>query len=119
MIEILHPGIATLNEPFRIFVGWDPREPEAYEVARYSIERRSSIPVKLIPIKQSKLRARGLYWRDRDPLEATEFTYTRFLTPALADYRGWALFCDCDFLWLADIADLAGYANTPKAIYCV
>jgi hypothetical protein len=108
-----------LNGPFRVFIGWDQREQEAYEVARFSLQRRASIPVELIPIKQSVLRARGLYWRDRDPLEATEFTYTRFLTPALADYRGWALFCDCDFLWLADIADLAKYANTPKAVYCV
>ena len=55
----------------------------------------------------------------RDPLAATEFTYTRFLTPALAGYQGWALFCDCDFLWLGDIAGLLDYTRSQKAVYCV
>jgi hypothetical protein len=108
-----------LNEPLRVFIGWDQREPEAYEVARFSLRRRASIPVDPVPIKQSELCARGLYWRERDPLAATEFTYTRFLTPVLADYRGWALFCDSDFLWLADIAELIEFTNTTKAVYCV
>jgi hypothetical protein len=108
-----------MSTPFRVFVGWDSREPIAYDVARASLTRRASIPVEVIPIKQEDVRKRGLYWRDEDPLASTEFTYTRFLTPALAGYRGWALFCDCDFLWLGDIAGLAAYATGPKAVYCV
>jgi len=104
---------------FRIYIGWDQREPEAYDVAKFSLERRASIPVTVTPIKLDELRARGLYWRDPDPLASTEFTYSRFLTPALADYRGWALFCDCDFLWLGDIAGLVEYTRRPKALYCV
>jgi hypothetical protein len=107
------------KEPFRVFIGWDKREPEAYEVARFSLERRSSVPVAVKPIKLAELRAGGLYWRAEDPLASTEFTYSRFLTPALAGYRGWALFCDCDFLWLTDIAELIRYAKEPAAVYCV
>src|SRR5687767_1768222 len=99
---------------FRAYIGWDMREPEAYEVAKFSLTRRASIPVSIIPIKVDDLRARGLYWRDQDPLAATEFTYSRFLTPALAGFSGWALFCDCDFLWLGDIAGLVGYTCTTK-----
>jgi hypothetical protein len=109
----------SMSEPFRVFVGWDQREPEAYDVARYSLESRASIPVKVTPIKLQELRARGLYSRPEDPLATTEFTYSRFLTPALAGFQGWALFCDCDFLWLGDIAGLAEYMRTPKAVYCV
>ncbi len=105
--------------PLRIFIGWDQREPIAYDVAKFSLERRASIPVSIVPIKLDELRARKLYWRTVDPLASTEFTYSRFLTPALAGFRGWALFIDCDFLWLGDIAGLAPYMRTPKAVYCV
>ena len=64
-----------MTVPFRIFIGWDRREPEAYDVAKFSLERRASIPVSVAPIKLEELRARGLYWRDKDPLASTEFTY--------------------------------------------
>jgi len=105
--------------PLRIYIGWDRREPEAFEVARHSLVRRASMPIEVHPIKLDELRARGLYWRDHDPLAATDFTYSRFLTPHLAGYTGWVLFCDCDFLWLADISELVALAETTKALYCV
>ncbi len=108
-----------MTVPLRIYIGWDRREPEAYEVAKFSLLRRASIPVAVAAIKLDDLRAQGLYRRDQDPLASTEFTYSRFFTPFLAGFSGWALFCDCDFLWLGDIAGLAGYARGPKAIYCV
>jgi hypothetical protein len=103
----------------RIFVGWDSREQEAYEVARYSLIKRASVPVTIEPIKIEDMRRAGLYWREADPLASTEFTYTRFLTPTLANYSGWALFCDCDFLWLGDIAGLLKYTKSPRAVHCV
>jgi lipopolysaccharide biosynthesis glycosyltransferase len=105
--------------PFRIFIGWDQREPEAYEVARFSLERRASIPVEVSAIKLDELKARGFYHRGEDPLASTEFTYSRFLTPALAGFEGWALFCDCDFLWLGDVAELLKFADSKKALFCV
>jgi hypothetical protein len=109
-----------MTDAFRIYIGWDSREPEAYDVAKFSLERRASIPVSVIPLKVDDLRARGLYQRDKDPLASTEFTYSRFLTPALAGYSGWALFCDSDFLWLGDIAGLLDYTRAPaKAVFCV
>jgi hypothetical protein len=109
----------TGEGPFRIFVGWDSREPEAFAVCAYSLKRHASIPIRVTPIKQEELRARGLYWRERDPLASTEFTYTRFLTPLLAGYRGHALFCDCDFLWTGDVAELVALANADMAVSCV
>jgi hypothetical protein len=108
-----------MENPFRVYIGWDRREPEAYDVAKFSLTRRASIPVEVTPIKLDDLRRRGLYARDVDPLASTEFTYSRFFTPALAGFSGWALFCDCDFLWLADIAELAAVTRVPKAVYCV
>ena len=107
------------DAPLNVFVGWDSREDIAYRVCRHSILRRASIPVEVTPILQDALRAEGLYSRPADPLASTEFTYSRFLMPALAGYRGWALFCDCDFLWLADIAELFALADDRYAVYCV
>ncbi len=105
--------------PFPIFVGWDSREDIAYRVCRHSIEARASVPVEVIPIKQEVLRGQGLYTRTRDPLAATEFTYTRFFVPHLAGYRGWALFCDCDFLFLTDIKRLIDLIDDRYAVMCV
>lgn len=109
-------------EPFRVFVGYDSREDIAYRVCRRSLLRRSSIPLDVIPIVQQELREAGLYWRERGPTESTEFSFTRFLTPHLAGYRGWALFVDCDFLFVADVADLArlaASADPRHAVLCV
>uniref|UniRef100_A0A0D3GQ14 Glycosyltransferase n=1 Tax=Oryza barthii TaxID=65489 RepID=A0A0D3GQ14_9ORYZ len=106
-------------ETFRVFVGYDSREDIAYRVCRRSLLRRSSVPVAVIPIVQQELRSAGLYWRERGPTESTEFSFTRFLTPHLAGYRGWALFVDCDFLFVADVAELARMADPRYAVLCV
>ncbi|MTV29351.1 glycosyltransferase, partial [Nitriliruptoraceae bacterium ZYF776] len=92
-----------MTDAFPVLVGWDSREDIAYQVCRHSLLKRSSVPVAVEPIRQPDLRRAGLYTRDADPLASTEFTYTRFLVPHLRGFRGWALFVDCDFLWLDDI----------------
>lgn len=107
------------NKAFRIFVGYDPREDLAYGVCRHSILKRSTIPVEITPIIQSDLRKRGLYWRERSQTESTEFSFSRFLTPYLAGYDGWAMFVDCDFLYLADIKELTDLIDDKYAIMCV
>lgn len=105
--------------PFPVYVGWDSREDIAYQVCRHSLLRRTSRPLNVAALRQDELRRRGLYRREADPLASTEFTYTRFLVPALMDYRGWALFCDCDFLWLGDPAKLIAMADRQYAVMCV
>jgi len=106
-------------KPLRIFVGWDSREDIAYQVCRRSLEQHASIPLQVIPIRQDELRSRGIYQRGVDPLSSTEFSFTRFLTPYLAGYTGWAVFVDCDFLFRKDIAGLLEYRDRSKALYCV
>lgn len=89
----------------KVYIGYDSREPVAYHVLAHSILRRSSIPVSIAPVMRSQLG--GLYTRARGPTESTEFSMTRFLVPALSEYRGWSMFIDCDMLCRADIAELA------------
>jgi lipopolysaccharide biosynthesis glycosyltransferase len=50
---------------------------------------------------------------------STDFAFTRFLVPALSLYDGWALFCDCDFLFTADLGELFSLADPHYAVYCV
>lgn len=103
----------------RVFIGWDSREDIAYQVAKASLLEHASIDVDVQPIKLAELIERGAYTRGVDPLASTEFTYSRFLTPWLAGYEGWALFYDCDFLFFADVAELLGKRDEGKAVLCV
>jgi len=107
------------DEKFKIFVGWDSREDIAFQVCKTSIEKLSSIPVSIIPLKQKNLREGGNYWRGIDPLATTEFTFTRFLVPHLTDFSGWALFIDCDFLFVEDIKYLIDQIDNKYAVMCV
>ena len=108
-----------MSDNLKVFVGYDSREDDAYEVCAASIRRHASGSVEIIPIKQADMRDQGLYWRDVDPLASTEFTYTRFLVPKLAGFQGWALFCDCDFLWTSDICEIQQYRQSDLALLCV
>ena len=103
----------------RVFIGYDSRENMAYRVAKESLLKHSSIPLEVTPIVQNDLRYRGIYQREPDALSSTEFSFTRFLTPYLAGYKGWALFFDCDFLFRGDIAAITDYMDGAKAVMCV
>lgn len=105
--------------PLPVYVGWDSRSVAAYDVCVASLAEMSSIPLVIAPLIDPELRARGVYWRQADPLASTEFTYTRFLTPHLAGGEGLAVYCDSDFLWRADIAQMIAAIDRTKAVSCV
>lgn len=107
-----------MSDIFPVFIGWDSREPEAADVTQSSLIHHSSIPLHVQMLKERPLRHAGLYhrkWRaegnqkfdlsDGKPF-STEFSFTRFLVPALMQWNGWALFVDADFLFMDDIAKL-------------
>lgn len=104
-----------------VYVGWDSREIDAYNVCCSSIKRYTSnnFEYKIIPIIKDELQRDGMYSRDNDALASTEFTYTRFLVPVLQGYSGYAIFCDCDFLWLEGIDTFLNEINISeqKAVY--
>ena len=101
-----------------VYVGYDSREDLAYEVCKYSLEKHSA-NIEVIPLKQQRLRTEEKYWRDADPLASTEFTYTRFLVPHLTGYEGWAVFCDCDFVWTESVEELLKHADEKYAVMVV
>ena len=102
-----------------IYVGYDSKEDIAYRVCKYSILKRSRSDIKITSLKLYELVAKNLYKRDIDPLASTEFTYSRFLVPALNNYNGWAIFCDCDFIFFEDISNILLDIDQSKAVYCV
>lgn len=106
----------------KVFVGYDSKEDIAYEVCKYSIMKRSP-GVQVEPLIQSELREKNIYTREIDLLSSTEFTFTRFLVPYLSEYEGWAIFCDCDFLFVEDVTKLFEIAyrkeNQQYAVMCV
>ena len=103
----------------KIFIGWDSREEDAYKVCVHTIKKHASKDVEIVPLKRDELIEQGLYTRDEGGNVSTEFAYTRFLTPHLTDYKGWALFIDCDFLFTRDVAELFSLADPQYAVMCV
>lgn len=111
----------------QVYIGYDHREDEAYKVACKSLAKHSSaIP---IPLNAYALAEKGLFRRLVDtrgqPYDlasnapcSTEFATSRFLTPLLCQ-RGWALFTDCDVVFLADPRELMKIADPDKAVMVV
>lgn len=109
----------TERSALKVFVGYDSREDIAWQVCRHSLQRHASTPLEIIPIRQPVVRELGLYTRAFDANSSTEFSLTRFLTPYLAAQDGWVIFCDCDFLYTADIATVLEALDSAKAAYVV
>ncbi len=60
-----------------------------------------------------------VFTRDKHPLQSTEFSFSRFLTPYLSGYTGWSVFMDCDMLMLDDIAALWALRDDRYAVMVV
>ena len=114
-----------------IFIGYDTQEKTAFTVCEHTLLKNSSQPLHIQPLLERELRHIGLYKRrwefegeqtidslDGKPF-STEFSFTRFLVPSLTQFKGWALFCDCDFLWRGDVAKLWALRKRKYAIMCV
>jgi hypothetical protein len=101
----------------RIFIGFDERETVAWHVLTHSILARSSLPVAFTPLALNNLK--GVFTRQREALQSTDFSFSRFLTPYLSGYEGWSLFMDCDMLMRRDIAELWALRDDRYAVMCV
>ena len=122
-------------KPLSVWIGYDPREAEAFAVARNSIIRANRyIMVKGLVLRN--LQNRGLYYRPTrtrlgklwddisDAYMSTEFAISRFLVPHLVRENphgvyGWALFMDCDMLVRTNLNKLREILDDSKAIACV
>ena len=82
-----------MKQPLNVYIGYDSREQEAYEVCRHSLLKfnNEDFSVYPIPVKHQELRDMGLfdrrwvidedgqYWDELDGKPfSTEFSHTRF-----------------------------------------
>ena len=114
-----------------IYIGHDKTQERAYRVCKYSIERHLDPAGRFISIfpidDQHPLYRRICHegpngqridTQDGKPF-STDFSFARFLVPAIQNYGGWAIFVDSDFLFLGDINELADHADVHKAVLVV
>lgn len=104
----------------KVFVGWDLREDIACKVCSQSrLPPTHSTQVSVTPRIQSELRNQSLYTRDTDTKVTTEFSLTQFLINTLAGEEGYAIFVDCDFLFLTDIHGVLDKIDPSRAVSMV
>jgi lipopolysaccharide biosynthesis glycosyltransferase len=105
-----------LSDPLRIVIGFDRKEVAAYHTLCNSILNLSSKPLQFTPLYLPTLEADNLMWREREERQSTDFSFSRFLSPHLVDYKGKVLFLDCDMIIRGDISELFGYLDSSHAI---
>jgi hypothetical protein len=130
---------------YHIFIGYDEREHEPFLVAKHSLEKRATVPVKVHKLHHRELRSAGLFTReweikangqyvdkvDGKPF-STQFSHSRFLLPTLwknlpdPTKSPLVMFVDCDFAWMEDIGEMFSEIERKKIqshikhpIYCV
>jgi hypothetical protein len=120
-----------------IFIGFDPRDELAGQVAVRSLLRHSTMPdsVKVHFLRDHELRRAGMYWRqyevrpngqimdlgDGKPC-STMFSFTRFCVPELArslEIHEPVLFVDPDVMFRAPVEDIFGEWRDEYAVMCV
>tara|TARA_B100000900_G_C20528766_1_gene695389 strand:- start:99 stop:884 length:786 start_codon:yes stop_codon:yes gene_type:complete len=115
-----------------VYIGYDEKEDTAYEVLKFSLERIATKPIRVVPIKKNLIERMGIYTRKSNMIHgqqydeidgkpfSTEFSFSRFLVPALNMYQGYALYMDCDMYIRADVNELFELCeNSYYPLWCV
>ncbi len=98
----------------KIFIGYEEKYPVSYEVCKASITRFTD-EHDIQPLDKKKLQESKDYWRPFQG-ESTDFAFTRFLVPYLCDYKDYALFCDGDFMWRCNPAEILEYSSPSVSV---
>lgn len=112
----------------KVYIGSDPRAQAAVDVAVKTLREVSGLEAELL--RADRLVASGLLGRIADtrggqafdmisgaPM-STEFAISRFLVPTLCQ-QGFALFTDCDMVFLRDPRQMLAEIEPGKAVYVV
>jgi lipopolysaccharide biosynthesis glycosyltransferase len=99
----------------KVVVGFDPREALVYHVFCQSVINHASGPVSFVPLAINTL---SDYCESHGD-GSNEFIYSRFLTPYLCNYDGWAIYADGDMVCRDDIYKLFAMKDPTKAVQVV
>lgn len=103
------------NDPIVVVTGYDPREAVAYHVFTQSVIEHAGAPIHFIPLSQRALS----FYRETHQDGSNAFIYSRFLTPSLMNYQGWAIYADGDMICQRDIQELWNLRDPSKAVQVV
>ena len=104
-----------MNEAIKVVIGFDQRESVAYHTFSQSIIEKSSLPVFFIPLAINALKG----YKETHTDKSNDFIYSRFLSPYLNSFQGWAIFADGDMICQADIKELWDLRDESKALLVV
>jgi lipopolysaccharide biosynthesis glycosyltransferase len=99
----------------RITVGFDQREAVAFHTFSQSIIASTSVPVSITPLVLGSLPG----YKETHKDGSNTFIYSRFLTPYLMGFDGWALFADGDMICRADLKKLWDLRDEKFAVMVV
>jgi hypothetical protein len=114
----------------RVFIGYDPREPAAADVAAWTLMEATAGDIDYDFLDVEALRRRGLLTRLRDERGqreydlvsnrhySTRFNVSRFLSPILC-LSGLVLFTDCDVVFLRDPREMIEEIESDRAVWVV
>jgi hypothetical protein len=94
----------NIESPVRVYVGSQDAQMLAVKVLEFSIRQYASLSVEVFPLHQARIEhpmPREVRNRPRTP-----FSFQRFAIPALAGYRGRAIYLDSDMQVFQDIRGL-------------
>ena len=103
------------NQKVKIYIGFDQRESVAYHTFVQSLIDHASIPLDITPLAMRTLKG----YEEKHEDKSNDFVYSRFLTPFLNDFRGWAIFADGDMICQKDIKELLDLKDSSKALQVV
>lgn len=98
-----------------LVIGFDQREAIAYHVFCQSVINQASMPVQFLPLAENTLHN----YREVHSDGSNKFIYSRFLTPYLMNFSGWAIYADGDMVCQTDISDLWALRDESKAVQVV
>ena len=104
-----------MNNSIKLIIGFDQRESIAYHTFTQSILEKCSVPVMFIPLAMNTLKG----YKERHTDKSNDFIYSRFLTPYLCNFKGWAIFADGDMICQTDIKELWDLRDESKALQVV
>ncbi len=105
--------MSAVEEPLRIFVGAAPSEWIASKVLEHTIRATTRYRVEFSPMLMPQPMP-----KKRENRPRTAFSYKRFMIPALAGYRGRALYMDSDMHVFADIAEVFAIPFEGAKVMC-
>ncbi|MAS00124.1 MAG: glycosyltransferase [Nitrosomonadales bacterium] len=103
------------NQKVKIYIGFDQRESVAYHTFVQSLIDHASIPLDITPLAVKTLKG----YEEKHEDKSNDFVYSRFLTPFLNDFEGWAIFADGDMICQKDIKELLDLKDDSKALQVV